>query len=435
MADFLPIQAPVEPGHSPWGASSSDRWLNCPGSVEAHAAAPKPAESDYAAEGNVAHDLLEQTMRGRLNNIKLMALVGSIIEYHGVKVKVTEEMVDGVLLHFNTVLEDFNRIKAMGKPAPIQMLIEHRVVASSVDPKAFGTLDSGIAQKGNILIIHDFKYGQGKLVEAVNNPQGLQYLISVIDTLLCEAFDEIWFVVVQPRMAHSEGRVRRWKVTREQLQAHREKMIKGIAATKVPNAPRAAGKWCRWCNAYAGCPQARAMVQAETAMDFATVGQSVPAPKIANPDELTPELMARAMEYEEIITKWFKAVREVAQAKLERGETVPGYKLVEGRSNRVWKDEEEVKKKFEDIYGDGIYKPKTLRTPADLEVVVGKKVVAELSMKPAGKKTIAPDSDYRASTTSSAASDFKNVPLNADVASTGERIQNMKLEADLGDLL
>lgn len=410
MESPLALNPDHNTGHSPWGASSSDRWLNCPGSVKAHAESKSPAESEYAAEGNVAHDLLELVMRGKLTKGALMNRIGEVITYNKVKVEVTSEMADGVLLHFDTVVADFEKVKAMNKPAPIQILIEHRVVAKSVDPMAFGTLDSGIAQKGNILIIHDFKYGQGKLVEAVDNPQGLQYLISVIDTLGCEAFDEIWFVVIQPRMAHSEGRVRRWKVTRGQLDEHRQKMKAGIEASKKEGAPRAAGKWCRWCNAYAECPQSRSMVQAATGMDFQALDKKAPL-KIINPDELTPEQKAYVMDLEDIIVRYFKTVRELSQNDLEKGKLIPGYKLVEGRSNRVWKDEQKVKEMFEDLYDDGIYKPKALRTPADLEVVVGKKAVAELSMKPAGKKTIAPDSDYRAATGSSASEDFKHIPV------------------------
>ena len=423
-------QAPAQPGHSPWGASSSDRWLECAGSVEAHAAAPRPSESEFAAEGDVAHDLLEQTMRGKLDKVKLMALIGTTILYNGVKIKVTGEMVDGVLLHFDTVLEDFNKIKAMGKPAPIQILIEHRVVATSVDPKAYGTLDSGIAQKGNILIIHDFKFGQGKLVEAENNPQGLQYLISVIDTLGGEAFDEIWFVVVQPRVPHSKGRVRRWLVAKAQIQAHRERMKKAILASQQPNAPRAAGPWCRWCNAYAICTQARSMVQNKTGLDFAAVKVADVVKTMTSPEAMTPETIALMLESEEVVNKWFKAIRTLAQYMEEtKPGSIPRHKIVEGRpGNRVWTSEKAVVEALEDIYSDGIYEPKCLRSPADLEVVVGKKLVAELTTRPPGKKTIAPDSDYRAATTSSAVSDFKDVDVSKLIAPAAP-------SSDLGDLL
>ena len=384
-------------GHSALGASSCERYCNCPGSVAAHAAAPRPPESAYAAEGHVAHHLGELIMTGKIDRPGLFKMVGTTIRSEGgIDIKVTDEMVEAVLLYFDTVVADFNELKALNKPAPIKMLIEAPVCASSVDKEVWGTLDTGIILVGHSLDVYDYKHGQGKVVEAVENKQGLQYVLSVIDTIKCEAFDRIRFTIVQPRAPHSEGPVRRWVIPIERIRKFREELKVCVAATRQENAPRAAGDWCRWCNAQVDCPAKRALVTKETGAVFSEAA-AAEAHVLMSPDDMTPEMIARALSVKENIESWFDAIKARAHQMLERGEKVPGYKLVNGKSNRQWKDEKVVIDKFEDVYGESIFKPRALLSPAQLEDVVGKKAVADLTVKPVGKPAIAPESDKRES--------------------------------------
>ena len=416
MADTATAGAGAkEQGHSAFGASACERIINCPGSVAAHAAAPRPPESVYAAEGHVAHHLVEQMSKGALDKPTLFKLVGTSIRSEGgVDIKVTDEMVESVMLYFDTVLARYNELAALKKPSPIKVLIETKVVASSIDPEAWGTLDNGIALLGYSLDVFDFKHGQGKVVEAVENKQGLQYVVSVMDTLNCEAFDQIRFTVGQPRAYHSEGPIRTWIIPKERISAFRAELKAAIAAARLPNAPRAAGDWCRWCNAQVDCPQKRALVTAETGAVF-TAAAAAEA-KVGMPlDVMTPEMIARALSVKECVENWFDEVKARAHQMLDRGEKVPGYKLVTGKSNRKWKDEKAVMDKFEDVYGDSIYKPKTLRTPADLEDVVGKKAVADLTFKPEGKPSIAMESDSRKDAMTSGRAAFAHLEVQEAV--------------------
>ena len=95
------------------------------------------------------------------------------------------------------------------------------------------------------------------------------------------------------------------------------------------------------------------------------------------------------------------------------GEKIPGWKAVEGRSSRVWSDQD---KAIDKLIADGIDRaviydsvPKTL---AQLEKVLGKKkfeeMVGEFVVKPQGKPTLADESDSRKEF-SSAAADFAGV--------------------------
>ena len=218
------------------------------------------------------------------------------------------------------------------------------------------------------------------------------------------------------------------------MREFREELKRRIAATREPDAPRHSGKWCKWCNAKVDCKTYRELVQRETAADFAGIDAPAVVKNMVSPDDMTPEMMARALSVQDIITEWFDAIADRVKARLERGEEVPGWKLVDGRSNRQWVSEAVVIEEFEGLMGDTLFKPKTLRSPADLEKTIGIARVAELTFKPTPKKTIAPADDYRKEskeTTTSA--DFKHLEQQFPV-SQADRVKTPEEEA-LGDLL
>jgi hypothetical protein len=100
-----------------------------------------------------------------------------------------------------------------------------------------------------------------------------------------------------------------------------------------------------------------------------------------------------------LLEQWVKAIQHRAYEALDEGKEVPGYKLVEGRSTRRWADEKEVSKKLEEsLEEDDVYQRKLI-TVAQAEKLLGKKEFAEMFAddvsRPAGKATIAPESDKR----------------------------------------
>lgn len=111
---------------------------------------------------------------------------------------------------------------------------------------------------------------------------------------------------------------------------------------------------------------------------------------------------------------WHKKLKSYAQTKLIDGGEIPGWKIVEGRSNRMITDYE----KMADVLEQNGYPKETLYeraqlTLTDLEKMVGKKdfqtICGEFIQKPNGKPTLASESDkrpvYNPKTT--AAEDFK----------------------------
>ena len=100
-------------------------------------------------------------------------------------------------------------------------------------------------------------------------------------------------------------------------------------------------------------------------------------------------------------------------AAVNHGKQWPGFKVVEGRSNRKYTDEEAVAEEVKNAGYHDIYK-QSLITITEMEKLLGKKrfneVLSELVIKPPGKPTLVPISDKRPEmNTSSAKSDFTEV--------------------------
>jgi hypothetical protein len=117
------------------------------------------------------------------------------------------------------------------------------------------------------------------------------------------------------------------------------------------------------------------------------------------PNKLTDEQLAEALKVRPVIEAWLNAVVTLVKQRLSTGDQFPGWKLVEGRANRAWIDEEDAAKELEWLVGDKAFVRKLI-TPAQAEKALGKahkKVVESLAYKPQGKAALAPASDPRPS--------------------------------------
>ena len=103
---------------------------------------------------------------------------------------------------------------------------------------------------------------------------------------------------------------------------------------------------CKWCKAKPVCkPLAEHnlnLATKEFADDF-----SKPL-KVKNPNKLDNSEVASILTQIDLISDWVKALHGYAYDQLNSGNDIPGFKLVEGRSLRKWKDEEEVETEIGD---------------------------------------------------------------------------------------
>lgn len=375
--------------HSKVGASSCERWWNCPGSVALIAQCPISPQSKFAAEGTLAHQLSEEYLNGE----KKMGYqrCGETFMVGNFEIEVTEEMVDAVMLYSQTIIDD-----QVALDLPDECVsIEKKFQLKEIDSNAFGTNDCSLFQPFGKLKVYDLKYGKGVDVQAENNKQLLYYALGASQGL---EFTEVELVIIQAR---KEDPIRRWTVTREELEQFAKELKKAIEATRNPKAPVKEGKHCKFCPALAICPAVKEKVLETAQTDFA-------APVLSNPGAMAVGDFKKILDFSYLINDWVSEVQKHALAMVESGQRIPGYKLVKKRANRIWVDSKVAEVRFADILGESAF-TKKFKTPAQLEKLAGKKVVAEYVTKPDAGVTLVDDSDKREEVKCSAQSDFTEI--------------------------
>lgn len=358
--------------HAKLSASGSHRWLACPGSVVAEAGM-KDSTSQFAAEGTAAHELAELVLTEG----------GNAFEWEGRQLPesnaftVTREMAA-------YVQEYVDYVKGLGG---LQMY-EERVDFSPWVPEGFGTSDA-ICITGDTLRTVDLKYGKGLQVDAENNTQGLLYALGAVNEYgAFYDFERVVIAIVQPRLDH----ISEWEISRADLMRWADWIKERAELAASGQGERVPGeKQCRWCKAKATCGALETYTHEIIATDFDHLGD------MQSPDDIGGERLSRIIAAKPLIVSWLDAVETHAKEMLESGESVPGYKLVAGRSVRQWSDAEQAERTLTELLGDEAYERKLLSV-AKAEKALGKKRVgeiAELVFKPSGKPTMVPEDDNR----------------------------------------
>lgn len=359
--------------HAVLGASSSAKWLNCPGSIKMEEGMPDQV-SEYAAEGITAHELAEFCLN---KNEHAAVFIGHV--FNGITVD--DEMADGVQEYLNYV----RNLKG-------HRFIEQRVDYSKWVHEGFGTADY-ICIQDNLVTVVDLKFGKGIKVDAEWNTQAMLYALGVLndyDFLYdCERFK---LVIVQPRLDH----VSEWEISREDLLNFASYAKQQADLTLTDNPPiNPSVKGCTFCRARSVCKPLAEHNLKLVAEEFADIDTQI-TPK--DHKKLTNNEIAKLLPQLKLFSKWIKSVEAHAQGELEEGREVAGYKLVEGRSTRKWANHEEAeqalrrsKLKIAQIFS------KNLISPTQAEKLLGKKhkIIQDHVIKPTGKPTICPVSDKR----------------------------------------
>lgn len=376
--------------HALLSPSSASRWLACTPSARLETKF-KDKTSSYAEEGTTAHALAEAIIKYEHGLIKKR-------EYNKLRKEVeatewyNEEMEDCCQAYADHITEI--------TPEGATLIVEERLDMTNYVKGGFGTADAIILHDGT-LYFRDLKYGKGVPVYAENNPQLKLYALGALND-----FGYIFDVnrvnvgIFQPRLdnisvyEYSVEELTEWAETELKLKADLAYAGKGEYV---------AGSHCMFCKAKATC---RA---------FSEYNLSIAQEQFDDPALLTDEEVVEILEKKPIFEKWIKAVAEYALEEAIAGKKWPGMKVVEGRSNRIYRDEDLVIAKLqEDGWGEKIYtEPKLLGITA-LNKLIGKEkfstLVEPLLDKPEGKPTLVPESDKRPEFRS-AETDFKDIEL------------------------
>lgn len=386
--------------HAILSASGSKRWLTCTPSAQLEQQFPEN-ESEYAAEGTFAHALAELRLSRAVANTIRPSIYKKKLEELEKNLLYSASMAEYIEQYVTFVAEKFTEAK---KNCPDTLiLLEQKLDFSEWVPDGFGTGDVIIISDG-VLEIIDLKYGQGVPVSAEGNTQMRLYALGAINQFgLLYDFDCIRMTIVQPRLDSISSE----DVSVTELLEWGDRVVKPAAKKAIAGEGEfVPGDHCQFCRAKAQC-RARAEANLEMAKyDFQE-------PPILSNDEIA-EILFKAEE----LQKWAKDVQEYAlDQALNHGIKFPGWKLVEGRSNRKYIDEQAVaeKLKAEGYEDDVIYAPRQIWGISEMEKRLGKKLFAEylkdLIIKPAGKPTLVPETDKRPeiSSIASAVADFSDV--------------------------
>jgi hypothetical protein len=400
--------------HAELGASSSARWMNCSGSVPLARPYLGSGSTIYAAEGTCVHAMAQMALSGGP-----LPLVGAIVNVDDISVLVTQEMHDAV----DAYLEVVKPILAVADYSGVEVKVRIYSVPSTAE--CYGTADF-VAIVGRKLFVVDLKFGKGVRVEVANNSQALFYALATYETLaLIEQIDEIEIIIVQPRIDGAERQS--WTIDLLDLWMWRDsKLIPAVEHILAGDRNFQDGPWCRFCPALAICPLKHelAMSAAEQAFDAYT------ETTFPNSDDLSPTQIAERLTLALRLADWIDALKESATVLIHRGEEVPGFKLVEGRSQRRWADEDpEILReliergRFTPKDAEKFYAPAELQSPAALEKTLKrmKRNPAELFKglinKPPGKPALVAIDDPRpAMTVMTAREAFRLSAANEDVS-------------------
>lgn len=370
--------------HALLSASGAHRWLNCIPSARLES--DEPESSSFAAEqGTAAHALAEHKLRRALKQ-RSKRPVSTWIDDE--METLTDDYVAYVQEHISLARE------TCGDP---QVLIEQRLDFSHVVPGGFGTGDCVIIAEPTLQII-DLKYGQGVLVEAVNNPQLMLYALGAL-----HAFGSLYDIetvsvtIYQPRRANVDT----WEISVAELEQWAETEVKPKAElASAGEGEFCPGSWCQFCRI---APTCRA--RAEANLQLAKL-EFVP------PAELSDAEIADVLTRIPQLKTWASDVEAYALSKaVNQGVVFEGFKLVAGRSVRKYTSEKDVAAAAEAAGYRDIWDRKLITLTA-MERLMGKpafnEILGDLVTKPAGKPTLVPASDKRpALDLVSAATDFQ----------------------------
>ena len=356
--------------HAILSASASHRWLHCNPSARLELEF-EDRETSAASEGTAAHALCEHKLKRKLK----LRSERPVSEYDNDEMEqYTDDYVDFVMGQV---------VRERRRDAETQVLIEQRLDFSCYVPDGFGTGDCVIVSKGRLHII-DFKYGQGVLVEAEENPQMKLYALGALREF-GEKYQikKVKMTIFQPRREN----VSTWEITVARLKRWAEKDLRPKAEKAFKGEGEyCPGEWCLFCKAAIKC-----RARAEEKLRLAQSEFKLP-PLLT--DAEIEDVLAKLPD----IKKWAEEIQEYALQAALAGKQWRGFKLVEGRSVRKYADEDAVIKAAQSAGYTDIFK-KTLLTITEMERLMGKqefaKILGGLVVKPAGKPTLVADTDKR----------------------------------------
>ncbi len=424
--------------HAKLSPSSAHRWMQCAGSMVLEKDFPD-SSSEHAEQGTAAHFLASECLEQGKDatdflNQTIVVSNGSThwaSENESVKTAfftVDLEMSENIQIYLDAV-----RSQAVGN----ELLVEQRVDFSSYisAENAFGTSDVIILTDDEIQV-HDLKYGRGVKVYAENNEQLKLYALGALNNFGAFGdFKQVRQVIHQPRLNHyseavctvdellefareAKNQVQYIRCLEEGLETGDGGAIADFSSSFNPGE-----KQCQWCKAKATCPALAEHILKTVAgevedLDAVDLNAQINT-ATGEVTNLENDRLSKFFSAIPMIEGWIKAVSGLVHNKLHQGESVPGYKIVQGKQgNRTWENAEEAEQllksmrlKTDQMYDLKLISPTTAEKLKN-ENVIGVRQwtkVENLITRADGKPTVVPESDKRPALIVNPENDFNNL--------------------------
>lgn len=357
--------------HLKYGGSTMERTLACPAWATLAAQMPKAPSSDFADEGNLLHQAMENWAK-----YDMQPRVG---DTYGTAI-MTEELIETKFKPaceaLDKLLDDYDAEVIFVEP-----------FVELIPDQAGGSIDClAVSTDGKAMFVIDYKFGHNT-VAVENNAQLMFYaLCAAVDPLTATAVEKaetLHLCIIQP---NADGEVLDIAISSiDVLDAFELEVYTAIDKSEKGGLDPVQGKHCRYCPAQATCPAKTGLLERAQELD----------PAIASN-------LSEALAIIPDIQHWIKAVEKLAHESLENGNAIEGFKLVQKRPRRVWTDEEKVmeflRKKRKIHVADTV--TTKLKTPAQIEKLFSEKgidpdQVGDYIVSVSSGTTVVPESDKR----------------------------------------
>ncbi len=335
--------------HSRFAPSSADRWFVCQASllpVPPEHYVAETQEREDAALGSAMHALAAACLNERRQAEEF--LLDDRL-FHGRHV--TVDMIDNANVYLDFVRREFIE-------QGYEWFVEHHVEAPGIHEDCYGTADfRAFHAARKHLVIVDYKSGF-----SYYDPRTKQlaiYADGELETLLDMGYDVETISVFIAQPLHGDSAIRQHDYTQRTLKAVSRELRKATTGTAIK-----AGDHCEY------CPHAH---YCET---LALYANEVLPGDLHGPEDfdamvshLAADKVAEILDRQKAVGIWFAAVARWAAQLIRLGEEVGDWELARSEGHRRYANESEAERVLHERYGDDIYEPRVLRSPAQIEKI------------------------------------------------------------------
>jgi len=350
------------------GGSTAKRVINCPGSVALVAKMPPKPSSEYADKGTLLHNVISEILGKDLPG---ESFIGT--KYNDQVL--TQELYDEKIVTALDLLDEVDPDKVL------EYEVETRVGFGELLPGVFGSTDL-VGRLHSRAIVLDWKFGDGVVVDAEENPQLMFYAAACMRTpeaaWAFKDVDEVELIIIQPPV------IRRWTTTVERIKRFEQELVMAVHEAQKPDARLQHGEHCRWCAAKPICPKMTGAVDRAINIQVKSIDVDTLGKYLHNAD---------------LLEDWIKDLRALAFQLLEKNIAVPGYKLVNKQARRKWSDENKAKQALLSLgLKESVVVETSIMSPSQAEKALKKRfneLPEDLIKSESSGTTLAPENDPR----------------------------------------